>query len=368
MTSGKATTGVNDLKTLFPEIAKEADGWNPNEFKARSNKKVGWICASGHKYSAVISNRTRGNGCPYCCGRIAISGVNDLAAVNPILATEANGWDPSKYLPHSNLKLQWKCRVGHEYSATINNRSNGKGCPYCSGQKVLVGFNDLATTHPELATECSGWNPRTLTRGSTKKLQWRCSQEHVWNATILNRTIGEKGCPYCKNRKLLCGFNDLATKFPEVAAEAHGWDPTTVLFGSNKNLQWRCNQGHIWATKVSHRTGVDSGCPACAERGFNPSADAWFYLMSRPGEQQIGISNNLRERFSTHAKRGWQEIDFAGPFPGQEVLSTERLIKIWLRQAVGLIEGTTENWSTSAMEVHSLGELKRRSGIKTDIF
>ena len=35
---------------------------------------------------------------------------------------------------------------------------------------------------------------------------------------------------------------------------------------------------------------------------------------------------------------------------------------------IGLIDGSTENWLTSSMEVGSLAELKEISGIQTDIF
>ncbi len=34
--------------------------------------------------------------------------------------------------------------------------SEGVGCPYCAGTAVLPGFNDLATTHPDLSSE---WHP-----------------------------------------------------------------------------------------------------------------------------------------------------------------------------------------------------------------
>jgi len=30
------------------------------------------------------------------------------------------------------------------------------------------------------------------------------------------------------------GFNDLQSQFPEIAAEANGWDPTTVTKSSNQ--------------------------------------------------------------------------------------------------------------------------------------
>ena len=59
-------------------------------------------------------------------------------------------------LPQSSKKVWWLCDFGHEWQSTIANRSNGNGCPYCSNKKLLVGFNDFATRHPELAAE---WNP-----------------------------------------------------------------------------------------------------------------------------------------------------------------------------------------------------------------
>ena len=34
--------------------------------------------------------------------------------------------------------------------------AEGLGCPYCSGRKVLAGYNDLATTHPDIAAM---WHP-----------------------------------------------------------------------------------------------------------------------------------------------------------------------------------------------------------------
>ena len=90
--------------------------------------------------------------------------------------------------------------------------------------------------------------------------------------------------------------------------------------------------------------------------------------MERPGEQQLGITNNLARRRKDHAVYGWIEIDSTGPYSGQKVLDTENTFKKWLRQEVGLVPHTKENWYTSKMEVHSLAELKDKSGIETSIF
>ena len=59
-------------------------------------------------------------------------------------------------------------------------------------------------------------------------------------ATVKSRTINRTGCPYCSHNKVLGGFNDLATLFPEVADE---WSdknekkPTQVtVFANRKGL------------------------------------------------------------------------------------------------------------------------------------
>ena len=94
--------------------------------------------------------------------------------------------------------------------------------------KLVVGINDLATLHPEVAAEADGWDPETVAAGSNKKLPWKCNKGHKWETDVWSRTGKNSGCPYCGNKKLLVGFNDLKTKFPEIAEEADGWDPSTI--------------------------------------------------------------------------------------------------------------------------------------------
>lgn len=89
-----------------------------------------------------------------------IVGQNDLAKVNPDLAAE---WHPSKngsLLPSqitagSNRKVWWLGKCGNEWQAVVSSRTRGNGCPFCANKRVLPGFNDLATTYPEIAEE---WN------------------------------------------------------------------------------------------------------------------------------------------------------------------------------------------------------------------
>ena len=75
------------LLTEYPEIAKTWDykkneNLRPENVGPHSNKKAWWICDKGHSWYAMIGNRTRWSGCPYCSGR-AVCEDNSLAARFP---------------------------------------------------------------------------------------------------------------------------------------------------------------------------------------------------------------------------------------------------------------------------------------------
>lgn len=73
---------------------------------------------------------------------------------------------------------------------------------------------------PELIAEwdydrngMEGMFPSDITQGSQKNVWWKCNKGHLWKAPVYDRTAG-RGCPYCSRRKVLIGYNDLASKAP----------------------------------------------------------------------------------------------------------------------------------------------------------
>ena len=151
---------------------------------------------------------------------------NSLAAVHPELIAEWSDRNlpltPDSVTFGSNKKVWWKGACGHEWETSIKARSSGEKCPICSGARVIEEINDLCTLKPELASEWSEKNeikPTEVSIGSHKKVIWKCKLGHEWIATVKSRTINKTGCPYCSHNKVLAGFNDLATLFPEVANE-----------------------------------------------------------------------------------------------------------------------------------------------------
>jgi hypothetical protein len=197
-----------------------------------------------------------------------------LSKTHPELATEADGWDPEKITAGTGKKLSWRCKLNHTWETTPSHRLRGQSCPYCGNRKVLVGFNDLVSTNPEIAKEADGWNPKNFTAGSHKPMDWVCQKGHKWKVAIQYRARGGTNCPACVGKKVEVGFNDLKFTSPDIAAEAFGWDPTTVTNSSSKKFDWKCPKGHIYSAAVYSRTSADSsGCPVCSNRtmlqGFN---------------------------------------------------------------------------------------------------
>ena len=125
----KLIKGETDLATVNPRLASEWDyetngDLTPADVTAGSQKKVGWICTKGHRWTAAIVNRTNGGGCPYCAGRKE----KGLVSTNPKLAAEwdyeANGnLKPTDVTVGSNKKVGWVCSKGHKWNAVISNRS-----------------------------------------------------------------------------------------------------------------------------------------------------------------------------------------------------------------------------------------------------
>ena len=289
----------------------------------------------------------------------------------PEIAKEVDGWDPKTIGFSTNKKLKWLCSRGHSYPATVGERTgrDKTGCPYCANQKVLVGFNDFKTVFPEIAAEAHDWDPSSAVPGSSKNRNWICSLGHTYTASLAGRTGSRKGgCTYCAGKKAWAGFNDLQTFFPEIAKEADGWDPQEVTQCSAKKFPWICAEGHSWKSTVGNRTLNGTGCPECAVTGFNPGMASWFYLLERLGEQQFGITNHIEDRLKHHSRFGWSVIEMSGPHDGEKVQRAEAFLKKWLRKEIGLIPGTTENWQIEKLEVASLMNLKSVSGLKTEIF
>ena len=209
---------------LTPEMVSAGSSWN-----------VWWLGKCGHEWNTSVVNRASGRGCPICSYVIAGEkkrkpNGNDLKTLYPEIAEE---WDyernegvlPEDVIAGSNVNYWWKCKkCGGGWKTSPAHRTSRKsGCPFCSGQKVLEGYNDLETLYPDLAKE---WDyelnapltPKDITSGSGKRVWWKCRNGHSWLASSCNRIKG-RGCPYCSKRQRTWTTNSRPVRCIETGKE-----------------------------------------------------------------------------------------------------------------------------------------------------
>ena len=300
------STQAKSLADLFPKIAEEWDykknaPLTPDLVAAHSGKKAYWLCKNGHSYSSVIASRTGDDacGCPVCSNHgpalyqdgIYI-GEHSLSKEAPEIAREfdeqKNGISADDIAVASNKKVWWKCSTcGYEWQSKVNNRTSSlkTGCPQCAKEQNKQGKNksqNHIAKHGSLFDRdpvlCQEWDyskndikPTEVSFGSNKKVWWICKNGHHYQANINNRTCKKTGCPYCTNKKVLPGYNDLATTHPDLLKE---WDykknsiqPTEIHAGAHLKIWWKCCYcGEEYEASPEKRSSRPLGCVRCRRK------------------------------------------------------------------------------------------------------
>ncbi len=130
---------ISDNETLMKYWDYNKNISLPEESSIYSHNKFWWKCDKGHSYEQVAYSKVKGIGCPYCSGKLAIKGENDLCTLYPDIANE---WDYEKNDKEnydiytlsigSQRKVWWKCEKGHSYQREVYNQRKGLAkCPIC---------------------------------------------------------------------------------------------------------------------------------------------------------------------------------------------------------------------------------------------
>ena len=278
---------------LYPDLKKEWDYEKnvelPENISPSSGKKIFWICLKDpcgcHKWEAKISHRKSGTGCPFCSHK-KICSHNNFKFLYPELAEE---WDyekngnlrPEHFAPSATKIVFWTCRSSqcscHKWEAKISCRKYGSGCPFCLNKR-LCSHNNLVAKFPEIIKEWDfekngDLNPEKFPPFSDQKVWWKCLSINICNchsykARIRNKTRGNKGCPFCMQKKT-CPHNNLTITHPKISCE---WHPNKnskpvecFTFGSDYKAWWTCPNDdlHVYQAIIQVRTTGGSACPFC---------------------------------------------------------------------------------------------------------
>lgn len=149
----------------------------------------------------------------------------------------------------------------------------------------------LAEANTELVKE---WHPtkngkltpNDVAPRSNKKIWWKCTKGHEWEAKISNRSALGRGCPVCTNKIVVEGVNDLGATHPQLAKEWHpnkngNLTPKNVTYGSGVKVWWLCSKGHEYQATINHRSSGTS-CPVCnSGRQTSFAEQAVFYYVKK---------------------------------------------------------------------------------------
>lgn len=356
--------GFNDLATTHPQVAKHVSKnsrFRADEVSYGSHKVVVWDFGCGHEFDAQVTEVVNGARCPYCSGQRVLRGFNDLESRYPQLCDEWNQSKNGKLKPSdvsfaSTRKAYWSGACGHTWEAIISNRSKlGHGCSICAGKTVISGVNDIATVFPKLLSEWdyqkNEFEPTQLSWGTRKDVYFSCSLGHSYKSNPATKVKRNLGCPYCSFRKLMRGFNDFQTICPDAAKE---WDfsknklgPSDFLPGTQDKFWFVCSKGHPWNASLFSRYHTRTGCPSCAETGFNPLKPGALYFLKQDVLRsfKVGITNigTKQDRISAFVSRNWELIVKWEFDQGSTAYEVEQLFFYWLRNEIGLSPSCTKD-------------------------
>lgn len=275
----KLLTGYNDIKSLYPECVKY---WSCNNTTTPDkeiavnlkNKKFLWIDSqTGEEFEdTLLSAKEKGY-------RKHPKGFVSLYDVNPVIAKQLVGDENPKEIPSGSNKVKtWKCpKTGFKWRTTVHNRLKGsEESPFISGRKVVQGFNDISTTHPEHARLWSKNNtllPTEVSHASNKKALWICPISGIeYEQVIAQRTKSDpRYSPISNNQLIIAGYNDIFTVRPDLKeffSDKNDINPDEISVSSHKVVLWTCNKNkdHEFYCKVSDFTRGDErkiNCPLC---------------------------------------------------------------------------------------------------------
>ena len=293
---------------------------------------------------------------------------------------------PEKLGENSSKVVWWRCPKGHEYDMRITQRTRGQGCPYCSNIRVLAGFNDLATTHPELISQWdydkNDLQPNAVTHGSHEKVWWKCEQGHSYQQAINKKTSRKTGCPVCSGHLTISGVNDFATVYPELAREWHPAKnedllPSDISKKNGRKVWWICKYGHEWQATPHDRATDNTGCPICSQRRLTSFPEqAIFYYIRKLYPDAV---NRYREIFNNGMELDIYvpSIRFAVEFDGAAWHGTEEVHKreklkydICRKNKITLFrvkERTGKEWRDVADAIYTIHKRKEKEELQAVI-
>ncbi|QKE50365.1 DNA repair nuclease [Faustovirus] len=256
-----------------------------------SNILLWWRCENYpnhvyhyHKMSVNDKIATLGQGCDKCRKLVIIKDkFSSVDGVQECWNWEKNTITPDKLATYCNNKFTFICELGHEFRRPCSKFVRGDRCSFCSGRKVLAGFNsfDLSPNAIEWwdteENDKLGLKIDSITKYSSKEAVFKCPLGHKFKMACGVFTSGNR-CGVCSGQIVLVGFNSF-----DLSPNAIEWWDTeendklglkidSITRFTHMKVNLRCPLGHKYKALCSDFSN-GKRCPVCASKqlleGFN---------------------------------------------------------------------------------------------------
>lgn len=185
-----------------------------------------------------------------------------------------NGIVPLGFYVNSQTDIPFQCKRGHIWSSSPNKILQGECCPYCSGHRVLPGFNDVSTIRPDVGVLMT--NPHDkykYTSYSSQKIDFTCPIcGRIQKKRITNVSTYGFACEYCSDgisypNKFGRAFfdqllpNKYETEYSPNWAGSYLYDVHFILNHTSYLVEWdgafHYEDKEIYGKTLSERQEVD---------------------------------------------------------------------------------------------------------------
>ncbi|MDW5415486.1 hypothetical protein R6242_02740 [Iodobacter sp. CM08] len=180
---------ASEQQTCLKVIQGIAQAWGGeclSEHYANSYSQLAFRCNQGHVWTMVVEPLLYGSFCALCSKSLArAKTLQNIIETRGIYCLETG------YVSTA-VRVRWRCRKGHEWTATTGSIKLGVGCGVCDRERryhTLEHMQSLAASRGGVCLSTHYTNVKT-------KMEWQCQRGHIWMAKADNLLIGH-WCPQC---------------------------------------------------------------------------------------------------------------------------------------------------------------------------
>ena len=232
----KSRSTFSFTKEEFIKKSKEIHG---DEFDYSKVQYVNYrtkiiiICKVHGEFEQTPNEHLSGCKCGFCKGNRISLVKRDTKEEFIIKAVKLHGhqFDYSKINYINNYtKINIICKVHGEFEQRPNSHLNGSKCNFCTNKKTH-SMNSLLTLYPNIANEYDNdkndMNITEIYAKTSKKVWWKCINNHSWYASVCNRTRLNRGCGKCNSnhsKMQIQWLNYLQISHPHIIQHAESDD------------------------------------------------------------------------------------------------------------------------------------------------